>query len=317
MDFLFLAFGLVLLILGGEFALRGAIGLARNLNISPAVIGLTIMGFGTSAPELVVTIQAVLSGSADIAVGNAIGSNIANTLLILGAGAMIRPLICDPRGVRRDGAVMFLTTLLLCGLGLTGGIVLWQGVAMLGLLGTFMGWSYVQDKRHRDKATDLHEEMAEETIGIPTNLVLIATYIVAGFVGLALGANLLVDAAVALAKAAGISEAIIGLTLVAFGTSLPELAATMIAAYRRHADIAIANVLGSNIFNILGVLGTGALFGPLPFTSHIVSIDQWIMLAAAAVLLPIMITGWRVSRIEGAILLAAYATFIGTLTIRL
>ena len=317
MDFLFLALGLVLLIIGGELALRGAIGLARTLDISPAVIGLTIMGFGTSAPELVVTVQAVLSGSADLAVGNAIGSNIANTLLILGAGAVIRPLTCDPRGVRRDGAVMLVTTLLLCALGLTGGIVLWQGVAMLGMLFLFMGWSYVQDKRYRDEATDLHEGMAEETSGIPTNLAIIAVFIAGGFAGLAFGANLLVDAAVALAKAAGISEAIIGLTLVAFGTSLPELAATMVAAYRRHTDIAIANVLGSNIFNILGVLGTGALFGPLPFSAHIVTIDQWVMLAAAAILLPIMITGWRVSRTEGAILLIAYATFVGTLTIRL
>ena len=317
MDFLFLAIGLVLLILGGELALRGAIGLARNLNISPAVIGLTIMGFGTSAPELVVTVQAVLSGSADLAVGNAIGSNIANTLLILGAGAVIRPLTCDPRGVRRDGAVMLGTTLLLCVVGLTGGIVLWQGVAMLGMLFLFMGWSYVQDKRYRDEATDLHEGMAEETNGIPTNIAIIAVFIAGGFAGLAFGANLLVDAAVALAKAAGISEAIIGLTLVAFGTSLPELAATMVAAYRRHTDIAIANVLGSNIFNILGVLGTGALFGPLPFTAHIVTIDQWVMLAAAAILLPIMITGWRVSRTEGTMLLIAYATFVGTLTIRL
>lgn len=316
MDFLLLVLGLVLLILGGEFALRGAIGLARNLNISTAVIGLTVMGFGTSAPELVVTVHAVLSGTADIAIGNAIGSNIANTLLILGAGAVIYPLVCDPRAVRRDGAVMLATAALLCVLGLTGGIVFWQSVAMLVLLTAFMWLSYLHDKRHRDEATDLHEDVAEETGGIPARSPTAVIYIAAGFAGLGCGASLLVDAAVALAEAAGISQAVIGLTLVAFGTSVPELAATMIAAYRRHTDIAIANVLGSNIFNILGVLGTGALFGALPFSEHIVTIDQWIMLAAAVILLPILITGWRVSRGEGVLLLAAYATYIGSLTIR-
>lgn len=317
MEILFLALGLVLLLLGGEFALRGAIGLARKVQVSTAVIGLTVMGFGTSAPELVVTIQAVLTGNADIAIGNAIGSNIANTLLILGAGALVRPLTCNPQAVRRDGTVMLLATALLCGLGIMGGIVAWQGAAMLALLVVFMLWSYLHDAHHQDAATDLHEGMADETSGIPQNAIVIAIYILGGFAGLAYGASLLVEAAVTIAEAAGVSQSIIGLTLVAFGTSLPELAATLVAAYRRHTDIAIANVLGSNIFNILGVLGTGALFGPLGFSEHIVSIDQWVMLATAVVLLPIMITGWRVSRAEGALLLFGYATYIGSLTIRL
>ncbi|NKB59971.1 MAG: calcium/sodium antiporter [Alphaproteobacteria bacterium] len=317
MEILFLTAGLALLILSGEFALRGAIGLARRANISTAVIGLTVMGFGTSAPELVVTIQAVLTGSADIAVGNAIGSNIANTLLILGAGALIRPLSCDPRAVRRDGTVMILSAALLCVWGLMGGIVVWQGVLMLALLVAFMWWSYQLDTRHRDKASDLHEEMAEETSGIPRSAVSIAVYILGGFAGLAYGAALLVESAVVIAEAAGVSQSIIGLTLVAFGTSLPELAATLVAAYRRHTDIAIANVLGSNIFNILGVLGTGALFGPLGFSDHIVTVDQWVMLGTAVILLPILISGWRVCRAEGALLLTGYAVYIGSLTIRL
>lgn len=317
MEILFLALGLVLLLLGGEFALRGAIGLARKVQVSTAIIGLTVMGFGTSAPELVVTIQAVLTGNADIAVGNAIGSNIANTLLILGAGALVRPLTCDPRAVRRDGTVMLLVTALLCGLGMMGGIVAWQGAVMLTLLVTFMLWSYLQDARNQDAAADLHEGMADETSGIPQSTIVITIYILGGFAGLAFGAALLVDAAVTIAEAAGVSQSIIGLTLVAFGTSLPELAATLVAAYRRHTDIAIANVLGSNIFNVLGVLGAGALFGPLGFSEHIVSIDQWVMLGTAVILLPIMISGWRVSRAEGAVLLLAYVVYMGSLTIRL
>ena len=317
MEVLFLAFGLALLILGGELALRGAIGLARNMHVSTAVIGLTVMGFGTSAPELVVTVQAVVTGNADIAIGNAIGSNIANTLLILGAGALIRPLSCDPRAVRRDGAVMLFSAVLLCALGLGGGIVAWHGAGMLTILFGFMWWSYRRDRHHRDPSTDLHEDVAGETGGIPRHKLAVAAYIVGGFAGLAYGAALLVDSAVRIAEAAGVSQSVIGLTLVAFGTSLPELAATMVAAYRRHTDIAIANVLGSNIFNLLGVLGTGALFGPLRFSDHIVSIDQWVMLGTAVILLPILITGWRVSRGEGAALLGGYAFYIGALTIRL
>jgi cation:H+ antiporter len=317
MEILFLALGLALLLLGGEFALRGAIGLARKVQVSTAVIGLTVMGFGTSAPELVVTIQSVLTGNADIAVGNAIGSNIANTLLILGAGALVRPLTCDPRAVRRDGTVMLLVTALLCGLGLMGGIVAWQGAIMLTLLVVFMLWSYMQDARNQDAVADLHEGVADESNGIPQSAIVITIYIFGGFAGLAYGASLLVEAAVTIAEAAGVSQSIIGLTLVAFGTSLPELAATLVAAYRRHTDIAIANVLGSNIFNILGVLGAGALFGHLGFSEHIVSIDQWVMLGTAVILLPIMITGWRVSRAEGAVLLLGYVAYIGSLTVRL
>lgn len=306
MDILFLVLGFILLILGGEFALRGTVGLARFMGVSPAIIGLTVMGIGTSAPELVVTIQSVLAGNADIAVGNAIGSNIANTLLILGMGALVRPLSCDPRAVRHDGTMMLFAALLLCGLGLLGGIATWQGGSMLTLLAGFMWLSYRRDRRHQNAVTELHEKVGEKNAGIPMGILKIITCILGGFVGLVYGAALLVETAVAIAEAVGIPQSIIGLTLIAFGTSLPELTATMIAAYRHHADVAVANVLGSNIFNILGVLGTGALFGPLEFSGHIVAVDQWIMLASAVLLLPIMVTGRRISRLEGAFMLSAY-----------
>lgn len=317
MEYLFLVLGLVLLILGGEFALRGAIGMARRLRISTAVIGLTVMGFGTSAPELVVTVRAVLTGNGDIAVGNAIGSNIANTLLILGVGALIRALSCDPRAVRRDGVVMLLTTMLLCGFGLTGGIVFWQGAVMVICLLAFMWASYRHDARNRDASSDLHEGVAEETSRIPASVFGIAVCTVAGIAGLIFGASMLVESAVSIASAAGVPQTIIGLTLVAFGTSLPELAATIVAAFRRHTDIAIANALGSNIFNILGVLGVGALFGRLEFSAQIVSYDQWVMLGTAAILLPVMISGWRVSRTEGAVFVTGYVAYIASLFIRL
>jgi len=317
MDFLYLSTGLAMLVVGGELTLRGAIGLARVLGVSTAIIGLTVMGFGTSAPELVVTVRAVLTGNVDIAVGNAVGSNIANTLLILGIGALICPLVSDPRAVYRDGAFMVAVSALLCGLGYSGVIESWQGIAMVLALFAFIGWSYLHDIRTHDPAADLHSEFAEETAGIQEQSLVIFGYLLSGIAGLVYGAALLVDSAVSIAHAAGVSQSVIGLTVVAFGTSLPELAATAVAAWRRHTDIAIANVLGSNIFNILGVLGIGAIFRPLSFAADIADVDQWVMLAAAFVLIPILVTGWRICRAEGAVLLILYAGYIASISMRI
>lgn len=317
MDFLYLGLGLGLLVLGGELILRGAIGLATKLRVSKAIVGLTVMGFGTSAPELVVSVRAALTGNIDIAVGNAVGSNIANTLLILGVGALICPLICNPRAVRRDGMVMVAAVVLLCILALVGIIERWVGAVMLLTLFAFISWSYFHDLRYHDPASDLHTEIAEETTGVPDHAVVILLYVLAGIAGLVYGAAVLVGSAVSIAESAGVPQSIIGLTLVALGTSLPELAATAVAAFRRHTDVAIANVLGSNIFNVLGVLGVGAAVRPLTFSPDIVAIDVWVMLAASIVLVPIMVTGWRICRAEGAVLLALYFAYIGSLAMRL
>jgi cation:H+ antiporter len=316
MDFLFLSIGLVVLVVGGELTLRGAIGLARLLGVSTAIIGLTVMGFGTSAPELVVTVRAVLTDNVDIAIGNAVGSNIANTLLILGIGALICPLVCNARAVARDGSFMVAVSILLCGLGYYGVIETWHGIVMIVTLFGYIGWSYLHDKRTHDPAAEMHDEFAEETAGVPQRRLVIFAYLISGLAGLVYGAALLVDAAVSIAQDAGVPQSVIGLTMVAFGTSLPELAATAVAAWRRHTDIAIANVLGSNIFNILGVLGVGALFRPLTFAQDIATIDQWIMLATAFILIPILVTGWRICRTEGAILLVLYAGYIGSISMR-
>ncbi len=317
MDLLYLCIGLAILVVGGELTLRGAIGLARLLGVSTAIIGLTVMGFGTSAPELVVTVRAVLTDNVDIAVGNAVGSNIANTLLILGIGALICPLVSDSRAVTRDGTFMVAVSVLLCGLGYYGVIETWHGIVMILALFAFIGWSYLHDVRAHDSAADMHSEFAEETSGIPLRWPMIAGYLLSGIAGLVYGAALLVDAAVSIAQDAGVPQSVIGLTVVAFGTSLPELAATAVAAWRRHTDIAIANVLGSNIFNILGVLGVGAIFRPLGFAEDIATIDQWVMLASAFVLIPILVTGWRICRLEGAVLLVLYAGYIASMSARL
>ena len=317
MDFLYLCIGLAILIIGGELTLRGAIALARMLGVSTAIIGLTVMGFGTSAPELVVTVRAVLTGNVDIAIGNAVGSNIANTLLILGVGALICPLVCDSRAVYRDGAFMLAVSVLLCGLGYYGVIETWHGIAMVLALFAFITWRYLYDSRTHDPAAGMPGETAEEMTGIPKQRLMILGTLLAGIAGLVYGAALLVDAAVSIAHAAGVPQSVIGLTVVAFGTSLPELAATAVAAWRRHTEIAIANGPGSNIFNIRGGLGIGAMFRPLGFAADIAAIDQWIMLAAALILMPVLVTGWRIRRAEGAVLLILYAGYIASMSIRL
>lgn len=316
MDYLYLVLGLLVLVIGGEAALRGAVGLAQALGVSAAIIGLTVMGFGTSAPELVVTVRAALDGNVDIGVGNIVGSNIANSLLILGIGALICPLFCDPHAVRRDGAVMVLAMTAFCLISLTEEIQQWQGGVMVASLVAFIVWSYFHDKKHHDPAAALHEDFAKETPGVSTNKLHITLYMIVGLAGLSFGADLMVNSAVRIAERAGLPQSIIGLTIVAFGTSLPELGATAIAAWRRHTDIAVASVLGSNIFNILGVLGVGALVTPLSIAPNIANLDQWIMLAATMLLMPVIISGWRIDRREGLVLFALYLAYVSSMAFR-
>lgn len=312
-DFLFTVLGLGILVVGGELTLRGAIGLARLLGVSAAMIGLTVVAFGTSAPELVVSLQAVIDGSPDIAIGNVIGSNIANILLVLGVGALIAPLICDPASVRRDGTAMIAALALLVGLGLLGFIEAWQGALMLATLIGYVVWSYRVERRNGDAAADLHAREVEETTGVPTATWLVLLYLATGLAALIGGANLLVDGAIGVARAVGISEPVIGLSLVAIGTSLPELAATAVAAWRRHTDVAVGNVLGSNLFNVMLILGAASMTGPLPFADEFVRVDLWVMLGAGIVLIPVMVTNWNISRREGILLLILYAAYIASM----
>ncbi len=308
--------GLVVLTLGGELALRGAVGLAMKIGVSPAMIGLTVVGFGTSAPELMVTVQAALADQPDLAVGNVVGSNIANILLILGVGGCITSLTCSAGVVRRDATAMLLSIVLLTVLGWHGIIEAWHGAIMIILLVAYMTWSYFMDKRDVASAA-LHEREAEETENVPENAVVIAAFLLVGLAGLVGGAHLLVDGATSIARAYGVPESIIGLTLVALGTSLPELAATVVAAVRGHSDVAIANVLGSCLFNVLSILGITALIKPLTISPDIQSIDMWVMLAAAAVVIPMLWKDNRIARLESILLLAGYTTYIGFIGFRL
>lgn len=312
MDFIFVAVGLAVLFLAGEATLRGAIGLARGLGVSPAIIGLTVVGFGTSAPELVVTVQAALLDQPDLAVGNVVGSNISNLLLILGVGAAIYPLTCGATAARRDAGMMVVTALLLVGLAMTGDIVRWQGVLMVGVLVAFLGLSYWRDRRHQRDAA-LHAKEVEEVGEVPQSPLVIAALTIFGIAGLIGGAHLLVDGAVGIAVRLGVPESVIGLTLVAFGTSLPELAATAVAALRRHTDVAIANIMGSCVFNVLSILGITAIIAPLSIAPDIQRIDVWVMLAASALVTVLLIRSCVIGRLGGWVLMAAYVAYIASM----
>lgn len=310
---LLIAGGFVLLVAGGEILVRGSVGVATRFGVSKLVIGLTLVGFGTSAPELVTSLQAAFVGAPGIAVGNVVGSNIANILLILGISALIHPLACDPMAIRRDGMVMLAATILLVGLGMLGAIDRWAGVVLLALLAAYLAFTFHIERKSRDKAGEMLEHEAEDAspanLSLPLNLGLA----VGGIVLVVVGADLLVRGAVDVARLMGVSEAVIGLTIVAVGTSLPELVTSVMAAIKRHGDVAIGNVIGSNIFNILAILGVTAAIHPIPFPAEIAALDVWVALATAVALLLFAASGARLNRIEGGILAAAYAGYVGYL----
>lgn len=306
--------GLVGLTIGAEGMIRGAVALARRLGLSPLLIGMTVVSVGTSMPELVVSLRATLAGQPDIATGNVVGSNIANILLILGVAVVIRPIATHPAVVFRDGSAMLAAALALVLVTMVAGAVdrIAGGAFLLALAG-YLAFAYRSEIRGAAPSAQLHAAEADQVRPLPGGLPVALLLIVAGTGGLVLGADLFVRGAVALARAYGISEAVIGLGLVAVGTSLPELAATALASLRRQGDVAVGNILGSNLFNSLGILGLAGLVAPLPVTGRIAELDLWIMLAISAALLVLLRTGWRLGRREGALLLIAYGAYVATL----
>lgn len=309
MTVLFIGAGLALLVAGGESLVHGASGLARRLGISPLLIGLVVVGFGTSTPELTTSIAAALRDAPEIAVGNVIGSNIANILLILGLAALLRPIRIDPRPFRRDGSALAISALAGAGALAFVGLERWVGAALLAGLAVYLLVSWLTDK---DRSAPQGE--AAPATRPAGRLWVEITFLAAGFVGVIAGAGLLVDGAVSAATALGVSQAVIGLTIVAVGTSLPELAASLSAARRGEGDIAFGNIVGSNIFNILGILGITALVSPLQVTGGLAGSDLGVMLAASALLLVLAIWKQRLSRLHGAIFLVLYAAYIGALS---
>jgi len=290
--------GLAMLFLGGEALVRGASSIARHFHLSPMVIGLTIVGFGTSAPELLVSLQAALEGRPEIAIGNVVGSNIANILLILGISAVIAPLIIPARKMWRDLGFMLCATAVLWVMLLGTEITRLHGAILFAGLMVFLASTFLFGK------VEAQPELSEE------NQLKSWVFTIGALIVLVIGARFLVDSAVEIATAFGLSEAVIGLTIVAVGTSLPELATSVIAAYRRQTEIAVGNIVGSNIFNIFGILGITALIAPIPADPRFAAVDMpWAMATALGlVVLAFLLNG--LPRVAGALLLVAYAAYI-------
>ena len=314
---LLVAGGLVLLALGGEFLVRGAVGMASRLGISPLLAGLTIVGFGTSMPELATSVQAALGGSPGIAIGNVVGSNIANILLILGVSSLILPLAVNPASFKRDSIAMGGSALLATGAVLLDVIGTVPGAILIACLVGYIWWAYKSESASHDAEAHRHEAEAEDRPVPPnTGPVILGGMIIAGLAAAIFGAGLLVDGATVLASAAGVSESVIGLTVVAIGTSLPELIACVIAVIRKHADVALGNVVGSNIYNLCGILGLTAVIHPIEVPAEIARIDIWVMLGVTALLIVQLRSGWRLSRIEGALLVLLYCGYTAFLALR-
>ncbi|WP_416899183.1 MAG: calcium/sodium antiporter [Minwuia sp.] len=312
--------GLVLLIAGGDLLVRGAVRMASAFGVSPLVIGLTIVGFGTSMPELVTSVQAALAGAPGIAYGNIVGSNIANTLLIAGASALLFPIAVTSSGLRRDGLVMLGVSIAFAGIAATMPMSRPVGGLFLILLA---GYVYLAFRQERHATADDHGAAFEKgaalqsadpgTVPVPRERGSVLVPVITALAGLALvvaGGNFLVGGAVALAQSFGIPESVIGLTIIAVGTSLPELVTSVIAALKRQGDVAFGNIVGSNIYNLIGIGGATALIAPGAVPAEIVRFDSPVMVGVALLFIVFAWTGLRIARREGALLLLGYAGYI-------
>lgn len=296
--------GFILLMAGAEYTVRGSVAIANKLKIPSLIIGLTIVAFGTSAPEFVVSISAALKGSEGIAIGNVVGSNIANLLLILGFAAMIYPITCERKVFLRDYSFLFLVTAVFVAFALGGVFVRWQGLAMLALLVFYIAFNYMNSKKEPVNEEETLSPIADKSWWLVSSVTIL------GLFGIIYGADLLVGGAVQMAKILGISEEIIGLTIIAFGTSLPELAVTGMAAFRRQNDVALGNIIGSNIWNIVFIMGATATITNVEVPKQFMQYDMWVMLGSTLLLLPLMCTKNRLSRFEGGVFVATYIMYL-------
>ena len=304
MDFLLVAAGLGILLLAGDQLVKGAVNLSLRVGISALIVSLTVVAFGTSAPEMLISIAAILDGVPGIALGNVVGSNTANVLLVLGLPALLVGLHtagCDSRGSYFQ---MMGATALFIAVCFLRPITWWHGLVLLAGLAAMLAAAFLDARRHR---RDGEEEVEGADPSLPGWRIALALAL--GLVGLPLGADLLIGGATGIAKAFGLSDEVIGLTLVALGTSLPELATTVMAAYRRQADVAMGNVIGSNMFNLLAIIGVATLVGPIPVDSQFLTFDLWVMLGASLLLAPFVL-GWNLTRVWGAALVALYVAYI-------
>ncbi|WP_262694900.1 calcium/sodium antiporter [Kordiimonas aquimaris] len=303
--------GIILLVVAGDFLVRGAVSVAHKAGISPLIIGLTIVSIGTSAPELVVGVDAVLKGSPTLALGNVVGSNIANSLLVVGLPALIAPMTCDAPRLGRNMFMMLVASVAFILLGLNGNYGWTNGIMLLGMLSIFLIYSGRRAQRCPSEIDNFDEIAAieENPISRSKSWIMVG----GGMIGLAVGADLLVVGSIELARSYGISEALIGLTLIALGTSLPELVTSIVAALRRHCDVAVGNVIGSNIFNVLGIMGVSSIVGDIPVPDSFLQIDLWVMLGAALLLVPFVRLRSQIGKLAGLVMVALYVGYIAHL----
>jgi cation:H+ antiporter len=322
MVWLMAALGLVILLFAGDALVKGAVNLALRIGIPALIVSLTIVAFGTSAPELLISIQAAMSGVPGIAMGNVVGSNTANILLVLGVPALIAVMHTAEHDTRKSFVVMIAASLLFIALAFRGVFDWISALILLGALALALGDMFLEARKHKATAALVAEGLddsddLDELEGADPDMPWwkIILFLVLGLAGLPLGADILVDSATVIARTFGISETVIGLTLVAVGTSMPELATTVMAAIRRQADVALGNVIGSNMFNLLAIIGIAALVGPIPVDPEFLRFDLWVMLAASLLLIPFVFLRQNIGRIWGMILIVFYVSYVSMMFI--
>lgn len=311
-EWLFAGLGLLILLLAGDALVKGAVNLSLRVGIPALIVSLTIVAFGTSAPELLIAVSAVLDGAPGIALGNVVGSNTANVLLVLGFPALLAAMHTSECETRKTFLFMIAGSVLFIGLAFTGVFAFWHGLVLLAALAFVLGDAVRDARAHRANGNNTAVDVSEELEGVDPDMPwrMILFYLALGLIGLPLGADLLVDSSVVIARTFGVSETVIGLTLVAIGTSLPELATTTMAALRRQADVALGNVIGSNMFNLLAIIGIAALVGPIPVEQTFLDFDLWVMLAASLALVPFVFFGRNITLIWGLAFCVLYASYL-------
>jgi cation:H+ antiporter len=305
MEYLFLILGLVALVVGGEFLVRGAVAIAYRYKLSPLVVGMTIVSFGTSAPELLVSLQAALTGSPDIAIGNVIGSNISNLALVLAITAMIFPMPVKDDTIRIDWPMMMgATVLFYLAIVFDNKLNWYEGLAFVIILATFVVWLIKKSRTENKEEEKIMQKEKATRMPYPILLVIL------GCVGLAFGAKWLLDAAKVIVVNIGISEHVISVTIIAFGTSVPELTTSCLAAFRKQTDISLGNLIGSNLFNILAILGITGMVKEIKISAEVFNYDIFWLLGLSLFILPLVLLQKRISRIGGVMLFAIYISYL-------
>lgn len=309
MMYFWLILGLLTLVFAGDFLVRGAVGIAKKFQISTLVIGMTVISFGTSAPELLVCIDAANGGLPDFAIGNVVGSNIANIALVLGITVLILPIVVDRNSKRIDWPMMMFSTILFFLFSLDGQIQQYEGIILFTILVVFT-YLLIRNSRRASKRSTSNELVdASEIEQVKDKMLLSIGFVLIGLVGLFYGAEWMIHGAEEIALSFGIEERIIGVTVVAFGTSVPELITSAVAAFKGETDISIGNLIGSNIFNILAVIGITSIITPIDVSEKSLSVDYWWMIGIAVALLPMMLIGKKIGRLKGLLLIGSYITY--------